>query len=60
MPILGYVTPMWIMLDDYEDLWEQGIEVLGSASRYLVYGLDEDSNLITREDFREAMELSRR
>lgn len=58
--ILGYLTPMWVMLDDYEDLWEQGVEILQSASRYLVYGVEEKSQLKTPDDFRAALELSRR
>lgn len=58
--IEGYVTPLWIMIDDYEDQWEQDIDLLKSAPRYLVYGVDEGNNLITQADFLEAIKLSRR
>lgn len=60
--IQGYLTPLWIMLDDYDDLWEEeGGNMLEVASRYLVYGLyDEENDLLTRDDFLKAIELSRR
>lgn len=57
--IEGYATALFIMLDDYEDMWEEHGELLESAPRYLAYGLD-DNKLQSREDFLEAMTLSRR
>lgn len=57
--IQGYLVALWVMFDDYEDMWEEHGGILGSATRYLVYGLDGDP-VQSREDFLEAMTLSRR
>lgn len=54
--IAGYLVPLMIMVDDNEAA--TGTNILKSASRYFVYG--NDNNLQTADDFRAAIELSRR
>jgi hypothetical protein len=56
--IEGYLTPFYVMLDDFEDQWDTVGSMLDKSSHYFIYG--SDGSLRTEEEFRTALEQSRR
>jgi hypothetical protein len=58
--IEGYLTPLFIMLDDREDEDGELYGLFNSAPFYFMYGADDASLMRTQEDFRAAVEASGR
>lgn len=58
--IEGYMTPLYIMIDDDEEIDEEDFDMLESAPRYFIYGSDDENPMQTSSDFMKALDDSRR